>query len=284
MVDISRNTSGVVLPAEVSNEIWGVAANGSAVMKHAQKVTLPGSGSVIQVVTGLPEAQWVNETAKKPVDRGTFASKTMKAHKMAVIVPFSDEFVRDSASLYNEVVRQLPEALAIKFDQSVLHGVDAPSDGFDNLSGAPEVSLADDTYAGLVDADTKVALAGGVTNGYVLAPQGRGIVLGSVDGAGRPLFTPSATEGLGNVLLGSPVSLSRAAANGDTVGIAGDWTSARYGVVDGIKVTFSKEATLTDGAGSINLFEQNMIAARVEFEVGFVVSNVQHFARLTNTP
>ena len=60
----------------------------------------------------------------------------------------------------------------------------------------------------------------------------------------------------------------------NAVGIAGDWTQAMYGTVEGVKVDYSADATLVTGeSGSeeyINLFQQNMFAVRAEIEVGFV--------------
>lgn len=287
-IDINRGTSGLVLPAEVSSEIWTNTASGSAVMANAEQVNLPGSGSVVQVVTGDPQAQWVSETDEKPVSQGSFSAKTMRAHKLAVIVPFSKEFTRDAESLYSALVQRLPQALADKFDQTVLHGGQALAD-FDNLSGADSVDLGADAYAGLVAADTAVGVAGGLVNGYILAPQGRGLILSSVDSAGRPLFTPGAESGTLSTLLGSRVAYSKAAfvadadtvAANDVVGIAGDWSSARYGTVEGVQISVSDQATLNDGGTQINLWQRNMVAVRAEIEVGFIVRNVDHFVRLT---
>ena len=53
------------------------------------------------------------------------------------------------------------------------------------------------------------------------------------------------------------------------VGIAGDWSQAMYGTVNGVEVAVSDTATLTSGNTTINLWQQNMIAVRAEIEVGF---------------
>ena len=44
----------------------------------------------------------------------------------------------------------------------------------------------------------------------------------------------------------------------------------------------STEATLKNGADEINLFQDNMVAVRVEIEVAFVVKDAGAFVRLTN--
>jgi hypothetical protein len=64
----------------------------------------------------------------------------------------------------------------------------------------------------------------------------------------------------------------------------GDWNQALWGTVEGVKISFSDQATLTDGAGSINLWQQNMFAVRAEIEIGFVVADPKAFAIYTDTP
>lgn len=293
MVDISRATSGVTLPPEVSGEIWSSAQEESAVMRLARRITLPGGGVSVPIITGDAEASWVGETEEKPVSRATLANKQITPYKLAVIEPFSNEFRRDLPGLYAELVRRLPNALAKKFDQTVLGDVAAPGSNFDKLTGATSVGISGDTYAGLIAADQAVATGGGVLNGWALSPQARGLLLGAVDSSGRPLFINNVqTDGAVPALLGAPVYQTRgvylADADGAGVGTdaqlgyAGDWSSAIYGTVEGVQVRFSDQATLTDGAGSINLFQQNMFAVLAEIEIGFRVRDLAHFAKLTS--
>ena len=67
------------------------------------------------------------------------------------------------------------------------------------------------------------------------------------------------------------------------VGIAGDWSQAMYGTVEGVKIDYSQDATLDIGSGNvINLFQQNMFAVRAEIEVGFR-ADTDMFNKLTAT-
>uniref|UniRef100_UPI001357C671 phage major capsid protein n=1 Tax=Rhizobium sp. 18055 TaxID=2681403 RepID=UPI001357C671 len=140
---------------------------------------------------------------------------------------------------------------------------------------------------GLVAADQAVATGGGVLNGWALSPQARGLLLGSVDGQGRPLFINSVAEGSVPTLLGAPVRTSRAlyaAGTPATLGYAGDWTAAHYGVVEDIQLSIADQATITDTDGTqLNLWQRNMFAVRAEFEVGFRVRDLARFAKLTAT-
>ena len=289
-IDINRLSAGVDLPRETSREIWASAQEASAVMRLATQINLPGNGVSVPMITGDAQAGWVEETDEKPVSRPTFGSKSMTAHKLAVIVPMSNEFKRDATALYNEVVRRLPAALGQRFDATVLAGASGPA-GIDTLADADAVDLGADVYAGLVAADAAVGAAGGVINGWALAPQGRSLLLGAVDGNQRPLFLNDASQGNVGNLLGAPVFQAKAVYVADAdaegagtaaqVGITGDWTQAYYGTVEGIRLDASEHATLNDGGTTINLWQRNMFAVRAEVEVGFVVRDKGAFVRLT---
>lgn len=289
MVDVSRGTAGIELTPEQSQEIWSAAEYSSAVMQLATPTYLPGSGVSVPIITGEPEAAWVDETDEKPVSRPSFGSKQMTPYTAAVIVPFSNQFRRDKARLYAEIVRKLPQALAKKFDQTVFGPQGgAPGDNFDTLGAAPEIDLSGDIYQGLVAADQSVAngadgLDGGVLNGWALSPAARGLLLGSTDNNGRPLFINSVADDAMPRLLGAPTAMTRGiTAVEGTIGYAGDWTSAHYGVVENIELSISDQASINDGGTTLHLWQRNMFAVRAEFEVGFRVRGINHFTRLSN--
>lgn len=293
MVDISRATTGVNLPPEVSGEIWGATQEQSAVMRLARQITLPGSGVSVPVVTGDATAGWVNETDEKPVSRSTLDNKVMTPYKLAVIEPFSNEFRRDLPALYAELVRRLPAALGRRFDQTVFDAaVAAPGSNFDKLSGASAVGITGNTWAGLVAAFNAVATGGGQLTGWALSPQGQGILIGETDAQGRPLFLGGVGEGSVPQILGAPVAVSRAvyAADADGAGVgtdaqygyAGDWSAAAYGTVEGVQISISDQATVNDGGTQLNLWQRNMFAVRAEIEIGFRVRDLALFAKLTS--
>lgn len=269
---IATNRTNIDLPVDVSREIMAKTQESSAIMRLARKINLPGRGVAINVITSDPEAAWVGETGEKPVSNPGLATKVMRAYKLAVIVPFSDEFKRDAASLYDELVRRLPNALAKKFDATVFGGALAPGSDFDTLANITKQSLASDVYQGLVAADTDISLHGGIVSGYAISPQLRGILLGATDQNKRPLFINNVSEGGVPVILGAPTYLTKGAfvsGSPAVVGVVGDWSNALYGTVEGVKIDISDEATLVDGDTVINLWQRNMFAVKAEIEVGF---------------
>lgn len=270
-IDMNRTTT-IALPSAVSGEILQKTQSGSAVMQLARQIRLPGLGVTIPVITGDPEAAWVGETEKKPVKRGTLATKQLTPYTLAVIVPFSNQFKRDVPALYDALVQRLPMALAKQFDATVFGAVTVPGSNFDTLKDCTAQEIGTDAYGGLVAADADISAHDGILNGFVLAPQGKAVLLTAVDGNKRPLFINSVAEGAVPMILGARAIYSKGAyvsGSPNVVGFAGDWSQAVYGTVEGVQVTISEHATLTDGDTTINLFEQNMFAVRAEIEVGF---------------
>ena len=269
----ATNRTNVDLPVELSREILQKAKESSAIMQLARQITLPGRGEAINVITSDPEAAWVGETAAKPVSNPGLATKVMRGYKLAVIVPFSNEFRRDLASLYDALVQRLPGALGKKFDATVFGNGDAPGSDFDTFAAITAQSLASDVYQGLVAADTDVALHGGVINGYAISPQMKGLLLAATDQNHRPLFINNVAEGAVPMILGAKTVVTKGAfvqGTPNVVGVAGDWSQAMWGTVEGVKIDFSSDATLDiDAEHKINLFQQNMFAVRAEIEVGF---------------
>ena len=289
---VPTNRTNIELPNEISSEILQKTVGESIVMRLARQIALPGRGTQIPVITGDPTATWVSETGSKAVANPTLSKKIMQAHKLAVIVPFSNEFRRDAAALYDALISRLPGALAKEFDKTVFFGPYSGSlANFDNFSGVTAQSLSSSVYGGLVAADGDIAAAGGVMNGIILSPQGKSVLLGALDGEYRPLFNTVAEGGITRVL-GADTYVTGAAykagtsgtsATPDVIGIAGDWSHALYGTVEGVRIDYSADATLTlADSSTVNLFQQNMFAVRAEIEVGFV-AETDYFNKLTRT-
>jgi hypothetical protein len=112
------------------------------------------------------------------------------------------------------------------------------------------------------------------------------------------LFTPGVESNTVGDILGAPVYITKgvyvagaAGSPGTTavIGVAGDFSDAVWGSVEGIQMAISDQATLAVGSGAsastINLWQQNMFAVRVEIEIAFAVKNINEFVLLTgDTP
>lgn len=311
-VDLNRGSTNVsnFLPADVSQEIQATMLEASVIQTLARRVSVPGSGLTIPVISGEPTADWVAESDDKPVSRHTLNKLSLTPKKLAVIEPFSDEFRRDLPGLYAELVRRLPNSLARAFDAAAIAG-DRTQIGSlydEGEAAATNANLqtvdATDTYGDFLAAITTVAGQGYEANGIAVSPAGEALLMGAVATTGVPLFMANATDsGAVGRVFGRPVYRSRyvkfAATDADIdadgsgagttevdtlYGIVGDWSQAIWGTVEGVKVSFSDQASLTDGATTINLWQRNMFAVRAEIEIGFVVADPKAFVLLTDAP
>ena len=280
MPGINTNRSNITLPAEVASEIMQKTQQASAIMRLARQIALPGRGVQIPVITSDPAASWVGETDAKPVSNPGLSTKLMQAYKLAVIVPFSDEFRRDAAALYDALIARLPLALAQKFDATVVGAVSAPGENFDTFASCTAQSLVASSghtaYDGLVNAYADIADNGGSLNGFALAPAGVGLLLGSTDSTNRPIFNAPDEGGVSRILGAQTVESRGIYKAGKStgsvpaiVGVAGDWSQAMYGTVEGVQIRFADQAGLTINDEQVNLWERNMFAVRAEIELGF---------------
>lgn len=279
-------SAGIEMPLEVSNEIWSKVQEESAIMRLATPIDLPSNGLQIDMISGDPEAFWVdNDTDEVQVSTPSATNKKMAGYTMAVIVPFSNKFAEDKARLYDEMVARVPLAMAGKFDGTCMGKYDKPGELFDQFTVCPAVDIATDPWAGLVAADTMIAEQNAVLNGYAYSPKMRSILLNAKDGDNRPLFVNGVASEAVPMLLGSPTYMNRnlyVEGTPNTLGVAGDWTSARYGFVRNMRITPATQATLNIGGEQVNLFQRRMFALMFEFEIGFRFKYENDFVRLTD--
>lgn len=274
-VDINRGTEGLTLPKEVSDVVIQGAIAESAIMKLAQRIYLPGRGLAIPVITGDPTVSIVNEACEKPVSNSTFSTKNMVPKKFAVIETFSKELVRDMPRLYDALIARLPGAIAKAFDYQAL--TQAGLTGFDSLVNAQTISSGANFTENLQAGIKAIAADGYRMNGIAAGAVAEAEIQTAVNGLGMPLFIENIQDGRIGRIYGADV-VPCAAIDGC---IAGDWSKAFYGIVDGISIDFSDTATLNDGnSGLIHLWQRNMVAARVEVEASFVVADDDAFFQI----
>lgn len=296
-LDVSRLTNGVMLTPEMSSEIWTESIKQSALTQLASRVTLPGKGVKWQTLNAPTAAEWVEETAEKPVVDPTFGSKTMIPHKLAQIITVSEEFTRDAAALWSAIQAQASEAIAQAIDKTFLAGTIAlpGADGVDTLADAQTVNIKGGTYKDFVKIATTVLEHDGDLNGVAITNQGLAKFLTATDTNGRPLMTPgvNSTE-LGSIfgarMIKSPWGYKAAVkastepkvnAAPEVLGVAGDWRNAIYGTVQGIRIKMTDTATIKKGSTTINLWQRNMLAFLIETEVGFIVRDKSKFVVIT---
>lgn len=184
------------------------------------------------------------------------------------------------------------EAFAIKFDQAALFGIASPfGTGVSVYERATAASntLAIESLGNLYDElNGLLALVeenDKDVNGFTTTKRFRQRLRGAKDQNGLPIFN-DATAGATSQALGMPIGYvdSKSWDYTKALLMAADWDMARYGILQEMEYTISKDATLTtvqDADGHmINLFERDMVALRVTQQVGFMTLNDESFAIL----
>jgi HK97 family phage major capsid protein len=302
-----------LLPRTISAPVFNRAVEQSAVMQLARRVPLALTGNTaIPVSMDVPLADWVAEGGRKPVSSGSVGIKQMVGKKVAVLVPVSEEVARTNpAGLYDQLQQDLPLAIARAFDYAAIHGkriIDGSGGPFTDalVDTTKEVVLGTNTqsdgglWADIVEGEQLVVDDGWDFTGFAADPRLRPALKLAVDANGRPLFVDNLasggqTTGTGGFLDGYPVHYSRGVAgklNRQSTtsdqglrAIGGDWTQAAYGVGMDITIRVSREATYIDADDNVHsAFQENLVLLLAEAYYGFVVGDVDAFAKYTTTP
>ncbi len=298
-LDVSRETNGIDLTPEESAAVWTKAEKQSVIMQAAQRMTLPGRGTRVNILDDDHAAQWIDETAPAPVYTPKFSHRTIGAHKMACFTMFSKEFVRDRAALYSAVVQRGSQAIARAIDEAVLTGatVRPSKEDFDILYDAQTVSLGSNPdYKKLAKIYGTIANNDGNLDKWLLSPQAISTLIGMTDANGRPLITSidASSAAVGNILGGTVLKSpwghkagettgtgSSAQTSAELLGVAGDFSNAFFGMVNGIRIELSDQAAIEQGGQVISMWQRDMVAVKITAEVGFACKDKSKFVVIT---
>lgn len=285
------------LDPELAQDYFSEVEKVSVVQQIARKVPLGTTGIRIPHWTGNVTAKWVGEGGQKPVTKGDMTKQDVVPHKIATIFAASAEVVRANPVNYLNTMRtKVAEAIAIAFDEAVLNGTLTPFGAY-IAQTTKQVSIgqsgSSNAYLGLNSGLQQLLNDGKKWNGTLLDAVSEPTLNAAVDTANRPLFL-EATYGDINApfrsgrVLGRPTFISDHVASGTTIGYMGDWTQVIWGQIGGLSFDVSDQATLDlssaqDGSGIVSLWQNNLVAVRVEAEFGVLVNDKDAFVKITAT-
>lgn len=292
------------LDPELAQDYFAEVEKVSVIQQLARKIPMGPTGVRIPHWTGNVSAKWVAEGGQKPVTKGDFTKQDVVPHKIAIIFAASSEAVRANPLNYLNTMRvKVAEAIALAFDNAVLHGTLTPFGAYIGQT-TKSVSLADplgagngaaqgsNAYTALNSALSLLLADGKKWNGTLFDDEAEPILNGAVDTAQRPLFIDATYAEINapfraGRVLGRPTYINDHVKNGTTIGFAGDWTQVVWGQIGGLSFDVSDQATLDlsaaqDGSGIVSLWQNNLVAVRVEAEFGVLVNDPQAFVKLTN--
>ena len=282
-----------------AQDYFAEAEKVSVVQRVARKIPMGTTGVKIPHWTGDVSASWLGEGDMKPITKGDLESQTVVPAKIATIFVASAETVRANPANYLNTMRtKVATAIALSFDDAVLHGTDTPFGAFvdqatDEVSiGAPDTQSP---YSAIGVTGLDFLVSGDPPykwSGTLLDDVAEPLLNGALDLNGRPLFVESVYTDVVSPyregrILGRPTYISDHVSTGTTVGYMGDWSQIVWGQVGGISFDVSDQATLNLGTFAspnfVSLWQHNLVAVRVEAEYGALVNDPDAFVKLTNT-
>lgn len=282
---------------EKAKDYFAEAEKHSIVQAVGQKIPMGPSGVSIPHWSGNVTADWVDEGQQKPITKGDFTKQTIKPSKIASIFVVSAEVVRANPHNYMETMRtKIAEAISTRFDEAVIFGTATPFGAYLNQT-TKEVGLDGHSYDKF-NLGLKLLSQDGRKFRHVLLDETAEPILNDAkDTTGRPLFIDGATEYVdtnapfrrGRVL-GRTAILSDHLTNlGAPIGFMGDFSKVLWGQVGGLSWDVTDEASLDissaqNGSQIVSLWQNNLLAVRVETEFAALVNDPEDFVRITEFP
>ena len=261
--------AALVQPNNLQNEFIELLRANTVFDKLSSLMTnVPFNSRIASQATGS-SSEWVGEGAEKPVTNPTFDSVEIKEHKLASIVIITDELLRNaSPSVDKLILSDLVAATAAKIDSTFLDSVVADAvrpEGL--LHGVTAVTATGRDAAGY-SADLAKLKAQFIGNNLSLA--GVYYVMSEVqaselaelrDVMGNTYFTGMNAGYNQKTLGGIPVLETQTADKKIILVKPSEILLADDG---GVQVAYSDQATIKNGAATVNLWQENKLAIRVE--------------------
>jgi len=288
MAQITRANATALIPEQNVQGIIKAAYADSVSLRLMRQARMSAGVSKQPVMSVLPQGGWVSEGGRKSTSSAEWANVTLTAEELAVIVPIHENVLEDADyDIWGEVTPAVASEFGRLLDLATLFGVGPTSFGVSVVEhavaagnvvreGASAVDIGED----LNQVMAKVEVDGFAPTAWAAPITQKSKLRGLRDDNGQPIYASSIAGGMPSTIHDVPVEWSK---NGgwdedDDTGalfVTGDWSKAIVGIRRDVTVKLLTEATLTDGAGAvvISLAEQDMVALRFVFRVGFALAN-----------
>ena len=286
---IGREQAEALIQEQIQQNIIQGATAPSIVLQLAKKLpAMTSNVTRMRVLDMLPMAYWVNgDTGFKKTSRQAWDNVFINAEELAVIVPIPEAVLNDSSiDIMGEVLPRVNEAFGQKVDQAVVFGVDKPSGWGADLITRARVAGNNVPYASGSDLYSlilgengvfgKVEEKGYLVNGVMSATTMKAKLRSVRSNDGTPIFKSDMQGATTYALDGAPMFFPTNGAYDRSYAlmIAGDFSQLVYSIRQDVAVKILTEAVIQDPATNeivYNLAQQDMIALRVTFRLGFAL-------------
>lgn len=287
---ISREQAEALIREQVVPEIFQKAPEQSVFMGLAKKLpNMTSKQTRIRVLDLLPVAYWVNgDTGMKQTTEQAWDNVFLTAAELAVIVPIPEAVLDDAEfDIMGEVTPRVVEAIGKRVDEAIIFDKGRPAEWNAGIitrarqAGNNVTVSGTDLYAALLAEGgvfNKVEEYGYAVSGVVASMGMRAKLRGLRDDNGQPIYNTNMQGATSYALDGAPMYYPANGSFDKTMAqlVAGDFSQAVYAIRQDITVKILDQGVIQDPSdGSIvyNLAQQDMIALRVVFRLGWALPN-----------
>lgn len=288
---VNRADAEALIREQVVSTIFQDAPKQSVFMSMAKKLpNMTSKQTRIRVLDFLPTAYWVNgDTGMKQTSAQAWDNVYLTAAELAVIVPIPESVFDDAEiDIMGEITPRVNEAIGARVDGAIIFGVNRPSEwqadivtlarqAGNNVAPASgkdyyDLILGEGGVFGKVEADGY-----GVTG--ALAPMTfKAKMRGLRDTTGTPIFTRTPQDATRYALDGVPIQFPENGSFDNSIAqlVVGNFSQAVYAIRQDITVKILDQGVIQDPSTKeivYNLAQQDMIALRVVFRMGWALPN-----------
>lgn len=288
---ISRQQAEALIQEQLINTIQQDAPKQSVFMGLARKLpNMTSKQTRIPVLDMLPMAYWVNgDTGFKQTSEQAWDNVYITAEELAVIVPIPEAVVADASfDILGEVQPRVMEAIGQRVDGATIFGVNRPASWRADIittarqAGNNVAPGSSPNYYDLIMGEggviAKVEESGRMVTGALSAMGMRAKLRGLKGTDGHPIFKSDMQGATSYALDGAPMYFPQNGSFDQGIAqlIVGDFSQAVYSIRQDITVKILDQGVIQDPSTKAivyNLAQQDMIALRVVFRMGWALPN-----------
>lgn len=288
---INRENAEALIREQIVDAIAQDVPKSSSFMAMAKKLpNMTSKQTRIRVLDFLPTAYWVNgDTGMKQTSKQAWDNVWLTAAELAVIVPIPEAVFDDSEfDIMGEVTPRVIEAIGQRVDSAIIFGENRPAEWQNDIitlarQAGNNVSLGSNPnyYDKILCEDgvfAKVEDDGYSVSGVIASTNMKAKLRGIKDSTGQPIFVKSMQDATSYALDGTPMQFPVNGAFNKSIAqlVAGDFSQAVYSIRQDITTKILTEGVIQDPINKeivYNLAQQDMIALRVVFRIGWALPN-----------
>lgn len=287
----NRADAEALIREQIVSTIFQDAPKQSVFMGMARKLpNMTSKQTRVRVLDFLPTAYWVDgDTGMKQTTRQAWDNVYLTAGELAVIVPIPEAVFDDAEmDIMGEITPRVNEAIGQKVDAAIIFGDNRPKEwqadiitlarqAGNNVAPASGKDYYDLTL-GEVGVFAKVEDDGYGVTGAIAPMTFKSKLRGLRDTNKQPIFLHSMQDSTRYTLDGVPIQFPENGSFMDNIAqlVVGNFSQAVYSIRQDITVKILDQGVIQDPVTKeivYNLAQQDMIALRVVFRMGWALPN-----------